>query len=50
MKTASVTFHADGTMTLVRGKKNKHFDSVSRLVNYCRDNNIDARIKPAAVE
>lgn len=41
MKTASVTFNADGTMTLMCGGQSKHFDSLSVLVNYCRDNSID---------
>lgn len=40
MKTASVTFNADGTMTLVCGRKNKHFDSLSQLVSYCQYNGI----------
>ena len=46
MKTASVTFNADGTMTLVCGKTREHFDSLSRLVNYCQDNNIQAWPEP----
>lgn len=41
MKTASVTFLADGTMSLTCGDQIKHFDSVSRLLNYCRDNGIE---------
>ena len=40
MKTATVTFEADGTMTLVCGDNRQPFDSLSRLINYCRDNNI----------
>ncbi|MCD8173778.1 MAG: hypothetical protein LUD76_10060 [Alistipes sp.] len=42
MKRAVVKFKADGTMTLVHGRKRKRFDTLSRLVNYCRDNNIEA--------
>lgn len=38
--TGSVTFEVDGTMTLQWGEESKHFDSLSRLVNYCRENNI----------
>lgn len=43
MKTASLTFNADGTMTLLCGDESNHFESLSRLVNYCNDNSIAVR-------
>lgn len=43
MKTATVTYNADGTMTLVCGEDIKPFDSLSSLVNYCRNNGISVR-------
>lgn len=46
MKTATVIYNADGSMTLVRGKISKQFDSLSRLVTYCQDHNIQAWAKP----
>lgn len=41
MKTASIIFNADCTMTLVCGEVSTHFDSLSVLINYCRDNCIE---------
>lgn len=41
MKTALVTFNADGTMTLEYGRHSKHFDRLSHLVTFCWENNID---------
>lgn len=41
MKTVSITFNVDCTLPLVCGEVSTHFDSLSVLVNYCRDNSID---------
>ncbi len=41
-RTANVKFNTDGTVTLIWVEERKQFDCLSGLVDYCRDNNIQA--------